>query len=381
MSLQRVLQRGGSGAGCPSPGSGSEPAPRAPMRSAGLAATIRPAMPLEPVTSIETATAPRVEYRGVEGAAALPDDVLAAVTFGASHAWERLARCVRVGLRPLRGAGITELWHACDAVRFGFDGLVRYACDSHHLLGAIEVDEREFGGIAAAAEATYTALHRFQARSAHPYLLRVWNYFDAINAGAGDAERYRQFCVGRANALGRQAVKSFPAATAIGRRDGRPVLQVYWFAGRSPGVPLENPRQLSAYRYPRQYGPAAPAFSRAMLVSDRLLMISGTASIVGHASHHPGDVRAQLEETLANLASVLQRAVAMAPKLPARLGAGSLLKVYLREAGAAGLVEAVLRERLPPETPCIILEADICRAELLVEMDCIHGGPAAPRGL
>ncbi|MFN3368900.1 MAG: hypothetical protein ACK4ZX_05785, partial [Thermus sp.] len=30
-----------------------------------------------------------------------------------------------------------------------------------------------------------------------PYLIRVWNYLGAINAGEGDAERYRRFCVGR----------------------------------------------------------------------------------------------------------------------------------------------------------------------------------------
>ncbi len=100
----------------------------------------------------------------------------------------------------------------------------------------------------------------------------------------------------------------FPAATCIGRRDGDPMVQVYWLAGRAPGLPLENPRQVSAYRYPREYGPTPPSFSRAMLASDRLVMISGTASIVGHASRHRGNVRAQLDETFTNLANVLQRA-------------------------------------------------------------------------
>jgi hypothetical protein len=63
---------------------------------------------------------------------------------------------------------------------------------------------------------------------------------------------------------------------------------------------------VSAYDYPRQYGPAAPSFSRAALTPDPLLLISGTASIVGHASVHLGDVTAQLEETLANLANRLR---------------------------------------------------------------------------
>jgi chorismate lyase/3-hydroxybenzoate synthase len=139
-------------------------------------------------------------------------------------------------------------------------------------------------------------------------------------------------------------------------------------------VPLENPRQTSAYRYPRQYGPAAPGFSRAMLVSDRLVLISGTASIVGHASRHPGDVRAQLEETLTNLANILQRAASSASGITPRLGAESLLKVYIREESQLPEVESLLQRHLPAQTQFLILHADICRAELLVEVDCLHGG-------
>ncbi len=82
---------------------------------------------------------------------------------------------------------------------------------------------------------------------------------------------------------------SWPAATSIGRQDDDRVLQVYWLAGNEPGRALENPRQMSAFHYPRQYGPSAPTFSRAMQVGGGLL-ISGTASVRGHASHHPQDL-------------------------------------------------------------------------------------------
>ncbi|MGH8150795.1 MAG: pteridine-dependent deoxygenase, partial [Steroidobacteraceae bacterium] len=136
---------------------------------------------------------------------------------------------------------------------------------------------------------------------------------------------------------------------------------------------IENPRQVSAYRYPRQYGPAAPTFSRAMLLSERLLMVSGTASIVGHASRHPGSLASQIDETLANLECVLARATALEPALPRGWGAHSLLKVYLRRRASAAEAAARLAARLPPAVRYVILEADICRAELLVEIDCVHG--------
>ena len=112
-----------------------------------------------------------------------------------------------------------------------------------------------------------------------------------------------------------------------------------------------------------------------MLVARRLLMISETASIIGHVSRHPGDLLiAQLDETLTNLASVQQRAAALAPALAASLGAHSLLKIYLRDASAARLIiETLIRERMPACSQYMILEADICRSELLLEIDCLQG--------
>ena len=327
-------------------------------------------------TSLRSAPTPRIEYRPFNADIPLPRDVLGAVAFREAPLRHNDPRFVRVGLKPLLGADIIEVWHASGPVNIGFDGIVRYAADSNHMLGAIELDERRYGGIAGAAEAAYSALSRFVAGSRHPNMLRIWNYLDGINQGEGDDERYKLFCLGRAaglraaNPLGEDR---FPAATCIGRRDGDPMLQVYWLAGRAQGVPLENPRQISAYRYPREYGPTPPSFSRAMLASERLVMISGTASIVGHASRHRGDVRAQLDETFTNLANVLQRAAGAAPGITTRLGPQSLLKIYLRDESLLPEVGAFLRERVPPQTQYVVLHADICRAELLVEIDCLHG--------
>jgi chorismate lyase/3-hydroxybenzoate synthase len=325
-------------------------------------------------TSLRSAPTPRIEYRQLDAHAPLPKDVLCAVVFGDMPLPHDDPRCVRVRLEPLLGAGLMEVWHANGPVSYGFDGALRYAADADHLLGAIEVDERQHGGIAGAAEFAYAALGRLVASSHHPHLLRIWNYLDDINCGSGDEERYKLFCIGRAAGLRSYSRgEIYPAATCIGRRDGNPMLQVYCLAGRAPGVPLENPRQTSAYRYPRQYGPIAPGFSRAMLVSDRLVMISGTASIVGHASRHPGDVRAQLEETLVNVSNILQRAAGAVPGITPRIGPESLFKVYLRDASLLPEVESLVRHHLPA-SQSLILHADVCRAELLVEVDCLHGG-------
>ena len=103
------------------------------------------------------------------------------------------------------------------------------------------------------------------------------------------------------------------------------------------------------------------------------LLISGTASIVGHRSLHPGDVDAQLAETLANLQALIDVARTHRPSLPPRLGAGSPLKVYVRHRGDLPRVATRLDALLPPEVPRLLLHGEVCRAELLVEIEAMHG--------
>jgi chorismate lyase / 3-hydroxybenzoate synthase len=315
--------------------------------------------------------APRIAYLPLEPAKRLPANVLFAVEFGTRDA-PVPPRCARVRLEPLAGAGLTEVWYANGPVHTGFHGQIRFAADDHHLAAAIEVDEREHGGLAAAANFAYSAIAQFQQTSRYGHLQRIWNYLDDINQGDGDDERYRVFCSGRAEGLKTLRLERFPAATAIGRRDGSHMLQVYWLAGREPGIALENPRQTAAYHYPRQYGPTPPAFSRAMLVAPDLLMISGTASIVGHVSKHAGSVQRQMGEIFSNLDSLLARARAHGPALPPRFGSNTLIKAYLRNRENLPFVEQQLRERLPAGTPFLVLLGDVCRADLLIELDALH---------
>lgn len=314
--------------------------------------------------------APRASYVRLANDGELPANVLFAVTFG--DGLTASPRTARVQLQPLIGAGLAEVWYATGAVTSEATGPIRYCADDHFLAGIIEVDEREHDGILAATTFAYRAIAGFQASSPFPHLLRTWNYFGDINRGDGDSERYREFCSGRVTGLEGLPQAQYPAATVIGRHAGDPVLQVYWLAGRRPGLALENPRQLSAYHYPRQYGQTSPTFSRAMLVAPDVLMVSGTASIVGHASQHTGSVTAQVDEILANLDSLLTRAHAHAPALPGRFGSNTLIKAYLRNRADLAVVESKLRAHLPADAPFLILHGDVCRADLLVEFDCLH---------
>ena len=322
----------------------------------------------------------RVDYVEAAPDVLLADDsVLAVFGFGRAAPEHDDPRYLRVALEP-HGAAPLEVWRGHAPVARGRDGEVCWADDGALLFGAIELDETgpgdAAGDIGTTAERAYARLRGFTAARGYPHLLRVWNYLDGITEGEADDERYKRFCVGRAQGLGTVEAGTLPAATAIGRAGGVECgrLQVYWLAARTPGTPLENPRQLSAYRYPRQYGPQPPSFARAMLPpGDMPLLLSGTAAITGHQSQHVDSTLAQLDETLANFDSLLGAARALRPTLPARFGAHSPLKIYVRDRDDLPLVAAALEQRLDPAVPRLLLQATVCRRELRLEIDGCHG--------
>ncbi len=314
---------------------------------------------------------PRAEFFHGE-LPALDENVLAALVYGTARAPQDDARFVRVGLATTDGKPAVELWRTVRAVTTGESGPIRFATGGDFLFGCLELEESREGGMLAAAESAYRILLEFQARQPQRHLLRVWNHLYAINEGEGDCERYRQFCLGRARGLAKLKAEQLPAGTAVGRRERPGLLQVCWLAGRCAGRPIGNPRQVQAYLYPRQYGPAAPCFSRAMLLPDDALMGSGTASIVGHESKHDGDLNAQIDETLINLRELFRAGDGIAARGRREVDddASIAAKVYLRRGGSPLEVAARIRAGLPGTVDLLLLEADICRRELLVEIEC-----------
>jgi chorismate lyase/3-hydroxybenzoate synthase len=303
--------------------------------------------------------------------ARLPADALACIAFGAEAPPDDDPRRVQVGLAPLAGRAC-ELWSAGAPVECGRDGGFGYAHSADVLFGQVSFD-----GVAAFADAVQDAYARIVAfceQRGYPHLLRCWNYFGDIHAGGGDRERYRQFCVGRHRALALFSgfEQRLPAATVIGSRE-RDAL-VYVLAAREPGLQVENPRQVPAFRYPSSYSPLPPSFSRALLKrwpgvpGGEQLFVSGTASVVGHESHHPDNTAAQLAETLANLRALLAAAGGEGGA-PWR-AAG--LKAYLRRREDLPRVREALASEFGADAPVLLLEGDICRTDLSVEVEGLY---------
>ena len=293
-----------------------------------------------------------------------------------------------VQLEPPAGEpALCEAWSTQGPLQRGQHGRVQWCGNAGLLFGAVQVHERALAQaetvppLQEAARVAYAELFGALDGLGYPHLLRVWNHVPDINGMSHGLERYRLFNIGRQDAFlanGRNVVgASVPAASALGAAANAPLL-VYCIASRQPAAAIENPRQLSAYDYPQDYGPRSPTFSRASLVSfgsQRLLFISGTASIVGHRTLHAGDVAEQTRETLRNIDAVLQQA-------QARGAAGMTLadlhyKVYVRHAADWPVIRAELQRAAGAAVRVIALQADVCRMDLLVEIEATGLQPAS----
>ncbi|HUP43995.1 MAG TPA: hypothetical protein VM779_00640 [Thermoanaerobaculia bacterium] len=287
------------------------------------------------------------------------EGVLAVVSFGGEAAGgDPLSLSVPI---PQIGGSLVEVWRVEGAV-------IR---ESRHEVEIARTEEVLFGAFRAggpseeAARKGYDSIVTACREAGYPNLWRMWNHVGGINEDEGGLERYKRFSAGRHDALTRHgyAREQFPAASAVGMSE--PGLLIYFIAGRRAGVQTENPRQVSAYDYPPQYGPRSPSFSRATAVPARLIFISGTASVVGHASWHAGSLVEQLEETIQNL-EVTLRTAAEGVGREASLGDLAVAKIYIRGGVDHAPIEPRLRTAFPS---ALLLQADVCRRELLLEIE------------
>jgi chorismate lyase / 3-hydroxybenzoate synthase len=279
---------------------------------------------------------------------------------------------------------LCEVWRTGHAVEPGTRGRVRYARTADTLFGCIAVTEDSPQDAASEDPSSETPLQHATEQAYHEilgtlddlgyaHLIRVWNYVPEINRDTHGTERYRQFNSARQKALlasGRPVTGNVSAACALGAAVGSPLV-VYFLASQRAPIFVENPRQVSAYHYPPQYGARSPVFSRATVLPEpgrMTLFISGTASIVGHQTIHVGDTAAQTRETLTNIEALLGEANRVTGRDEFKLDTLAC-KVYVRDPSDLPVIQAELRAALGPTARAVYLQADICRRDLSVEIE------------
>ena len=203
--------------------------------------------------------------------------------------------------------------------------------------------------------------------AAYRDVVRTWFYLKDILAWYADFNQartamYREFGLlpGKADngykLPSSTGIQGTPPSGAAGALD---LLAVVGPSGSRPVQHLCSPGQPEAFSY-------GSAFSRGILIEEpevSLVQLSGTAAIDAQGqSLYPNDVRAQIDCTFEKIELLLGQVGAT----PSDVAAASVLVKYPEQA-------QIYRERAAArglqEIPAVVTVADICRPELLFEMD------------
>ena len=284
---------------------------------------------------------------------------------------------VCLDIPQFNGPPLAEVWTSTLPITYHQAEGIHCAMNDEVLFGALQLEERPGMPLDLVTYMGYRRLLVQIRALGCPHLLRVWNYFPHINRESNGLERYQRFCAGRHQALAEGLCdfpRTLPAGTAVGTMSGP--LKIHFLAARQPGTHVENPRQVSAYEYPSVYGPRSPSFARASLrhsISGSHLLIAGTASVVGHVSVHLGDPYKQTLEIINNLNTLLTHTEQLHGITRGQWYGQALFKIYIRHPEHFATIRDILKEQLPSHTQVLYLQGEMCRSELLLEIEGILG--------
>ncbi len=220
-------------------------------------------------------------------------------------------------------------------------------------------------------------------------IIRQWNYIEQITENVirnnSTSQHYQLFNDVRSKFYNQDGFSNgFPAATGIGTDFGGISIDII-AAELGPdcrSVAIKSPVQQDAYKYTQEvlaenscmsdFCRTSPKFERArVLVTPecKWVFISGTAAIKGQVSIPFKSAEVQTEMTIQNILSLtspenlMKHGVGTGQK--ARL---THLRIYVKYPKDLKQVQETCRKYFP-HLPAIYLIADICRPELLVEIE------------
>lgn len=212
-------------------------------------------------------------------------------------------------------------------------------------------------------------------------IVRQWNYIPSIlnvhDTEGKKLQNYQVFNEIRQKYYASVEFKDgYPAATGIGTRNGNYDLD-FFAIKTSPifqKVGLSNPKQHNAYEYHQSFlvgdtisgqSKKTPLFERAKMLkyaNETIIFISGTASIIGQETIGIGDIKHQTEVTINNMQELIpnRKDVEAIPY--------TYLRAYIKEKGDFEAVRSICNDYFP-NVPVSYLQADVCRDNLLVEIE------------
>ena len=215
-------------------------------------------------------------------------------------------------------------------------------------------------------------------------IVRQWNYIERITDITPDGQNYQLFNDSRSRFYNScEWPNGYPAATGIGTQYGGVVVVSDVMRNSDEhSCAIDNPLQISAHAYSQQVlinpdkaqHKTTPKFERARHVisadGSQMLYISGTAAIRGEESCK-ADIEEQTALTMENIAKLADKetletyGVKEAAELEYKM-----LRIYLKHNFNLEVVKSWFETHYPT-TPKVFLLADICREELLIEIEGI----------
>ncbi len=248
------------------------------------------------------------------------------------------------------------------------------------LIGNIQSNERL--GCKIDSENAFSTLNKLFQKLSFPInsIVRQWNYLEDIVGFEDEDQKYQEFNNVRSEFYGNSFEKAgYPAATGIGMNRGGLIIE--FVAVKSDELetsPVDNPEQISAHSYSEDVLvgeecilKTTPKFERARffeLFNKKLIFISGTASITGEETVGVGDPVKQTEITINNIQRLYSDKILQNisdEKLQSRYGHARVYVKYRKDYPA---IKEVFESHFGNQ-PVVYIIADICRNDLLVEIE------------
>lgn len=211
-------------------------------------------------------------------------------------------------------------------------------------------------------------------------IIRQWNYVEGILGFDSDQQHYQEFNNVRSEFYNDHfSATGFPAATGIGMNRGGVIVEfVAVKSNLAKSVPVDNPKQIAAHAYSEKVLvgeecilKSTPKFERARyfeLQDKKMIFISGTASIVGERTIAVGDPVEQTEVTINNINQLYSEEILRRisnKKLQPKYGHA---RVYVKNRKDFAAIKRSFKKHYG-NLPVVYILADICRNDLLVEIE------------
>ena len=265
------------------------------------------------------------------------------------------------GLQTYNKDKIYEIWESNEYVKEETYKNINIRYDKDYLFGSVVFDsfyqfKENYKNILA-----FTKQFNYR-------LIKLWHFIpNLLDINEINKSTYTIFCEEREKLYQDFFTNNnYPAATVVGTK-GKKII-IYFIASSYLDILyLSNSRQIEPYKYPKEIFQYKPLFSRAVKLAkpnqSSRIFISGTASISGYESKHVSNLSKQFKEIILNYKNLLNITNNFSNE-------HDIYKIYIKNNINTDTIIKDIQKNFN-ENKYLIIFGDICRSELLIEIDGI----------